>query len=113
MITTLFVLTTGGDDDKYESRGRRDPFVPLMGMESSAFMRLEDVTSIADIRLEGIASGPRGKLVAMLNGEIVKEGDKFGEMKVKKITETTVTVIMDGKSFEKRLVDDGGFKNEK
>ena len=90
---------------KYESHGKRDPFIPLVGIERSATSNLEDITSIGDVKLEGIASRAGGKLVAILNGEIVKEGDRFGEIEIGKITKRTVTVIMDGKNHVFDLVE--------
>lgn len=96
---------------KYESQGKRDPFVPLVGIDKPAISKLEDVTSITDIRLEGIASGAKGNLVAILNGEIVKEGNKYGEIKIVKITKKAVTIRMGGVDYEKILIEDGGVKS--
>lgn len=97
-----------GDDYRYESRGRRDPFVPLVGMDRPTVSKLEDVVSITDLKLEGIASSPAGKPIAILNGEIVKEGDRFGIIDIKKITKKTVTVVMGGRQYDKDLSEEGG-----
>lgn len=107
----IFVSPGAGDDYRYESRGRRDPFVPLVGMDRPTVSKLEDVTSIADLKLEGIASSLSGKPVAILNGEIVKEGDKFGIIEVEKITKRTVTVVMGGRKYDKDLSEEGGLKS--
>lgn len=111
LATAVFAGLGAGESFNYESRGRRDPFVPLVGMDKPAVSRLEDVTSIADLRLEGIASAPKGKLVAILNGEIVKEGDRFGDIEIKKITKKTVTIMMGGKNYDKDLTEEGGSKS--
>ncbi len=106
VASTMFFISRGSSEVyKYESHGKRDPFVPLVGVDRPAVSRLQDVTSIGDIRLEGIASRSNGKLVAILNGEIVKEGDSFGVIKVRKITNKTVTIDVDGKTFEKALTE--------
>ncbi|MCX5677759.1 MAG: hypothetical protein NTY76_01465 [Candidatus Omnitrophica bacterium] len=107
----IFILPCAGDDYKYDSHGKRDPFVPLVSIDRPAVSRLEDVTSVADVKLEGVASTPRGKIAAILNGEIVKEGDKFGDIEIKKITKKTVTIIMGGKNYNIDLAEEGGTKS--
>jgi hypothetical protein len=47
----------------------------------------------------------------MLNGEIVKEGDKFGHIEIKRIMKKTVTIVMDGKNYNKELAEEGGLKS--
>lgn len=99
---------------RYESRGRRDPFVPLIGMDRPAATRLEDVSSIADIKLEGIAVKAEGKKAAILNGEVLKEGDKVGEVELVKITNKYVTILVGGKSYDVNLSEEeGGMKSGK
>ncbi|GEM_PF-1328367 len=111
-VAILFFISQGaGEGYKYDAHGKRDPLVPLVGIDSPAISRLEDITSIADIKLEGIASRSRGRLIAILNGEIVNEGDKFGSIEIKKITKKSVTINIDGKSFDKSIVEEGGVKS--
>ncbi len=110
-IAVFAVSPAIGENFKYESHGRRDPFVPLVGIERPTTTRLEDITSIGDVRLEGMASGPGGKLVAILNGEIVKEGDRFGEIEIGKINKKAVTLIMGGKNYIIDLAEEGGAKS--
>lgn len=105
-----FSENTAGGEFRYESRGKRDPFVPLIGIDRPAISKLEEITSPADIRLEGIASGAGGRLVAMLNGEIVKEGQRFGEIEIQKITKESVTIGMSRSVYTKVLGEEGGKK---
>ncbi|MFH1190558.1 MAG: hypothetical protein V1682_07740 [Candidatus Omnitrophota bacterium] len=110
----LSVLCGGacaGSDFRYDPHGKRDPFVPLVGMDKPAVSRLEDATSITDVKIEGIAGSSGGKMSAILNGEIVKEGDRFGDVGIKKITAKAVTIIMSGKVYEKKLIEEGGSKS--
>ena len=105
-VTVVFAVSPGsGENFQYESHGKRDPFIPLVGIERPATSSLEDITSIGEVKLEGIASRPGGKLIAILNGEIVKEGDRFGEIQIKKITKKTVTIVMGGKNYTVDLVE--------
>ena len=109
-VTAIFTLGPFGycENFQYESRGKRDPFVPLIGSERPAIGRLEDVSSYADVRLEGIASVAGGKVVAILNGQVVKEGDKYGEVKIEKIMGKSVTVIFNNRPYEINLNEEGG-----
>jgi hypothetical protein len=95
---------------QYESKGKRDPFVPLVGAEKPAAARLVDITSVEDLKLDGIALGARGEAAAIINGELVKSGDKVGDITVKSITKTTVTLIISGKAHELNLQEEGGQK---
>lgn len=94
---------------QYEPRGKRDPFVPLIGQgKASAMVGLEDVASISDVKLEGIAVNAKGKRVAVLNGELLKEGDGRGIIKVLKITTKSATLIVGGKEYNIMLSGEEG-----
>jgi len=99
---------SNADAFQYESKGKRDPFVPLVGAEKPAAARLIDITSIDDIRLDGIALRAKGEAAAIINGELIKSGDKVGDITVKSITKTTVTLIIGGKAHELKLPEEGG-----
>ena len=85
---------------KYEPRGKRDPFVPLIGQDKVVAAGLADVTSVEDVKLEGIAIGSNGKLAAIMNGEIVKEGYKIGEIVIKKIDPKSVTLLINSENLK-------------
>ncbi len=91
------------DQIRYEATGKRDPFVPLIGQDKTAATSLDDVTSIEDIKLEGIAVGARGRRVAIINGQMLKDDDKVGLIEMRKITSTTVTLLFDGKEYALNL----------
>lgn len=104
---------TRGDDFRYDSKGRRDPFVPLIGPDRVAVAGIEDVTSIADVNLEGIAAGARGTKVAIINGEMLREGERIGNLEMKKIRGTSVTLIIGGMEHNLNLSEEGGSKGER
>jgi len=81
----------------YDSKGRRDPLIPLVGQERGAGAGLESVASFDDLKLEGIAVGARGKQVAIINGQMVKEKDKFGALLIKKISRKSVELSIEGR----------------
>lgn len=96
----------------YESRGKRDPFTPLIGQgKVKATVDLEDVASIAEIRLEGIAINAKGKTTAIMNGALLKEGDNVGIVKVIKIGKKSVIISMGGKEYTVDIAsEEGGLK---
>ena len=101
------------DGFKYESRGKRDPFVPLVGGSRPTVVKLEDITSADDVKVEGIAIGAQGKKVAILNAEVLKEGDKVGEVELIKVEKKSVTISIGGKSYNLYLPgEEGGVKSE-
>jgi len=104
------LFLSSADAFQYESKGKRDPFVPLVGAEKPAAARLVDITSIEDLRLDGIALGAKGEAAAIINGELIKSGDKVGDITVRSITKTTVTLIIGGKAHELKLPEEGGQK---
>jgi len=95
----------------YESNAKRDPFVPLMGQEKgNRPSSLEEITSIEDVIVEGIAIEPSGKNIAILNGQMVKEKDKIGFLQIKKISKNTVELSIDGKVHTLSLQEEKGIK---
>lgn len=97
---------------QYESHGKRDPFAPLIGHgKLTATVGLEDVASIAEVKLEGIATSAKGRTTAILNGELMKEGDTIGIVRVLRISKNSVTLLMGGKEYTVELsTEEGGAK---
>lgn len=88
---------------EYSSKGKRDPFVPLVGQEKPKIAGLSDTVSIEDIRIEGIALGAGGKNIAILNGQVVKDNDKFGVISIKKISQKSVELSIEDKDYILKL----------
>ncbi len=112
LAVTIILLSTvpasAIDAFKYDASGRRDPFIPLVGNEKPANTGLEDISSLEDVKLEGIALGPKGRNRAIINGEMVKEGDKFGILEIKKITKKEVNILLGGAEHKLSLSEEGG-----
>jgi len=106
-ITAHFAI---GENFKYVPRGKRDPFVPLIGQDKGGALALEDVTSAADLKLEGIAFVGTGRKTAILNSEIVQVNDKIGEVEIKEITKDAVRLLLSGKDYELKLPEEGGLR---
>lgn len=112
IIPVCALIVNSEEQYRYDQRGKRDPMVPLIGKDKPMVLKLENITSVEDVRLEGIADGPKGR-VAVLNGELVRVNDRFGEVTVKDIARRAVTIIIEGKEHIIQMPEEGGFKSGK
>ncbi len=109
MVAAVLLNLAPGPVFGYESKGKRDPFIPLVGQDKGRSSGgLQGIISVNDVFLEGIAMGSSGKNVAILNGQMVKEKDKFGLLEIKKIAKKTVEISIDGKVHTLSLQDEKG-----
>ena len=81
----------------YDSHGKRDPF--NAGSKSKPTQTAEKKV-VTNLKLEGVVVDPAGKSVAIVNGEMVSEGDKLGDsIMVKKISKQGVQFEQEGQSI--------------
>lgn len=88
----------------YESGGRRDPFVSLLGtgLEGRAASRTGEGPaglSVSDVSVRGVMES-RGELIAMVQGPdnrtyIVHAGDKFLDGVIKSVTPQGLVIVQD------------------
>lgn len=71
----------------------RNPFIPP---------QKETKSTVGELVLSGIAVDERGR-IAIINGEIVREGDVIFGVKIIEITQDSVTVEGEGKSYTLKL----------
>ncbi|MFA5088992.1 MAG: hypothetical protein WC552_08185 [Candidatus Omnitrophota bacterium] len=90
---TLVAAEEGPGAFVYAEHNKRDPFWPLV-TPSGAIATYEDDLAASDMILEGIIAGnERGDNLAIINGTIIKPGDKFGAYKISEITQNSVILI--------------------
>lgn len=105
-IATGICLTDALAGYGYDSRGRRDPFVPLVGVEKpGSSSGVKGISSVEDINLQGIVSGTGGKKMAVINGEIMEEGDKIDRLSVLSVSDNAVKVKIDDTEYEIKLYE--------
>ena len=94
----------------YDPHGKRDPMVPLIGQDKAGggVVALTEIVSVDDVKLEGIAGETAGKRTAVINGELVKENFKVGEIEIKKIGKNSVILNISGKEYTVPLPEEGG-----
>lgn len=100
-----FVLSAGAAEDsavfRYDAKGRRDPFVPLVGVAGHVEMSgIAGVTSIDDVKLQGVVYDREGRRRAVINGELMSEGDSSGVITVVSIEDGSVTVSIGENNYK-------------
>ena len=96
----------GEGEPRPDLTARRDPFVPLLGVDSAKTRRgIEGIFSIVDVKFQGTATGVEGQKAIVLNGEIIQEGETVGLVKIEKVGESSATIFIDGRPYELSLYE--------
>jgi len=85
---------------KYNAKSRRDPFTPLISETGIYASDAYEASAVEDIRLEGIVWDDAKGSIAIINGEIAKEGDLVGSIKILKINRDSVVFDVDGEGVK-------------
>lgn len=96
----------------YNIKGKRDPFVQLIGASSKASTGgLLGVETLEEILIEGIVndSNPKNSIL-VTNGMVMKEGDEVGNVKLLKIDPNGALFSVNGMEGYKTLYQE---KNDK
>ncbi len=83
--STLTNSYAAGERFIYDSKNKRDPFIPLVG-KGMRLLVPQEAKSIENIILEGIVFDPEQASLAIINGEIFKEGDSIGGFILSEVT---------------------------
>ncbi len=91
---------------QYDAQGRRDPFVPLIGVaDASSVSGARGILTIEDVSLQGIVTGPNGKRAVVINGELMNEGQKVERLLVESIGDNVVMIKIDEERFYLKLYE--------
>ena len=87
----------------YDDHGKRDPFLPLV--DSNGFIiTYEDNLLLTDLVLEGIIlGGDDNTNLAIINGKVLKKGDKIGPFIVLNISAKSVLLGKGKRKFDLKL----------
>lgn len=69
----------------------RDPFWPLV-TEDGKLVEGFDLMTLENVYLEGIVWDPEGDSVVMVNGMVLRKGDRIGAFEILKIEKSRVTL---------------------
>lgn len=94
-----WIYSNGQEEFKYDSQGKRNPFIPLVTPEGR-LLQLEKAAVKGNITVEGIIYDKSGSSYAIVNGSVVKVGDFISGLQVLKIEKTKVVFVKDGKTQE-------------
>lgn len=97
ILLALGVLTSlawsSSAQDKYNSFGKRDPFVPLMGVtEVQSRGGLAGIFAVDDVTLQGIVTAPDGTKSAIINGEVINEDQRVGSLYIESIGKNEIVI---------------------
>jgi hypothetical protein len=105
--------TAAAQTGAYDAEGKRNPFIPLVSEEgkllrltgstpepAKADQDMEPGMSVMHPCVQGIVVDPRGSSFAVVNDEIVKEGDAIGDYQIVKIAADRVIFQKDGNPVE-------------
>lgn len=96
----------GTSNGVYDSKGNRDPFVPLVTKEGIYIgdWRTRDLAE--ELVLEGIVWDPQGESLAIVSGTVVKEGDIFLNLKVLEIRKEGIRLLKGDEELVINLIEE-------
>ena len=93
------------EEFRYDSQGR-DPFIsPAQNLSGGEWSR-------GELKLEGVILDRKGSSFAIVNGQIIQEGQTLQDFQLKKVEENRVFFEKDGESFEIILHRDDELEGE-
>lgn len=99
-------------EESLTNREYRDPFVPLVGDFSKIGKeKTEKITAVDGAVLQGIVISPDGTRKAIINGELLKQGDITGALTVKSIEDNTVIVNIQSVDYKLKLYNENEKEN--
>ena len=106
VLVVIVLLATCAWGSEYSALGRRDPFVPLVGVgETGSRSGLEGIISIDDVHLQGITSDSDGTSNIIVNGEILREGQRVERIFVESIGDNEVVITIDDERHTLQLYE--------
>ncbi len=84
---------------KYDSKNKRDPFIPLVDKEGNLLPEFRPVTATVELNLEGIVWSDKGESYAIISGVVLRAGEMIGDYTVKKIERSRVILTRAGEVF--------------
>jgi hypothetical protein len=107
----VFMKYTPAEEETiiYDGKGKRDPLMPLIKQRTTTEVSgLEGVESIDQVGLEGVVYDPSGVSMVIINGVVLREGEKEHAVEVIKIRENGALFrINEEESFKAYEFDEG------
>lgn len=91
LFTSIHITVVRAEEEfVYDSKGKRDPFVPLIG-EAYVLSDAEDL-ELSELILEGVIFDPASTSFVLINGKTLEEGHVIGGFVIVRIFEDGVVV---------------------
>lgn len=87
----------------YDSKDRPDPFAALVSEDGRMLEPAARRKKAGEIEIEGIIYDERGSSYAVINSEVYKAGDTFGEYKIIAIHPKKIIFTKSGEEFEREF----------
>ena len=107
MLCGIFALADGGGAAwaAYESKGKRDPFVPLLLPSGERITPPADLEGagppgLSSLVLQGLVYDPSGESYVILGGQLLRENEEWEGVRILKIEANTVTISRDGETHQ-------------
>lgn len=92
-------LALAQEEFVYDSKGKRNPFMPLVTNEG-VLIKFDSPKNSMGLYLEGIIFDDKGVSYAIVNKSVVMVGDRVDDYQVLKIEREKVTFMKDGEPLE-------------
>jgi hypothetical protein len=86
----------------YDSKGKRDPLMPLVTSQGY-IVNVEEELFASDMNLEGIIFDINGNSLAIINGKVVRRGDNIGSYNIQEIEQAKVVLIKGAETYTLEL----------
>ncbi len=104
-LFTLYAISYTQDEFTYDSKSKRNPFIPLVTPDGM-LLKLDKEEGSGNLSIEGIIYDKNGRSYAIVNGSVVEIGDFVSGYQVLRIEENKIIFIKDAQ------VTEVGFKKE-
>ncbi len=89
----------------YESRGKRNPFVPLLLPDGQRITPPPDEEGagslgLSSVSLQGVIYDPSGDSYVILSGQLLRENEEWEGIRILKIEANAVTIWKDGETHQ-------------
>jgi hypothetical protein len=105
-ILSFTFICLAEEEFKYDSKGRRNPFIPLVTSEGRILKLDREQRQDNDLLIEGIIYDKNGLSYAIINGVVASVGDAIGDYQVLKIEDRKVILIKEGVITEIELKEE-------
>ncbi len=108
LFSSLLKFSLAQNDYVYDSKGKRDPFIPLVS-PAGVLVKLDkdEGTVASELKIEGIIFDKNGASYAIVGAKVVRVGDSITDgCQVLKIEQDKVIFIKEGVPLEIHLKED-------